>query len=93
MKKNLKSEKSKVFCPVTNDFCRDMMHADAHSHFFLVLFAARQFALLVQEVDEAHQQQEQQNTHHHSYHHSAGASLLLVGCSAANQGRHGRRDG
>lgn len=30
--------------------------SDAHSHFLLVLFAAGQFALLVQEVDEAHQQ-------------------------------------
>lgn len=67
--------------------------SDAHSHFLLVLFAAGQFALLVQEVDEAHQQQEQQNTHHHSYHHSAGASLLLIGCSAANRGTHGRRNG
>lgn len=58
--------------------------SDAHSHVLLVLFAAGQFALLVQEVDEAHQQQEQQNTHHHSYHHSAGASLLLIGCSAGH---------
>ena len=64
-----------------------------HSHFLLVLFAAGQFALLVQEVDESHQQQEQQNTHHHGYHHSAGASLLLIGCSTANRGTHGRRDG
>ena len=32
-----------------------------YSHFFLILLAAGQLALLVQEVDEGHQQQEQQN--------------------------------
>lgn len=58
----------------------------AYSHFLLVLLAAGQLPLLVQEVDEGHQQQEQQNTHDHSYHHSTGASLLLVGYSAAMEG-------
>ena len=57
-----------------------------YSHFLLVLLAAGQLALLVQEVDGSHQQQEQQNAHHHGYHHPAGASLLLVGYSAAMEG-------
>ncbi len=66
-----------------------------YSHFLLVLLAAGQFALLVQEVDKGHQQQEQQNTHHHGYHHPAGASLLLVGYSAdwSDTWREGWRDG
>ena len=57
-----------------------------YSHFLLVLLAAGQLALLVQEVDESHHQQEQQNAHHHGYNHPAGASLLLVSYSAMMEG-------
>lgn len=71
--------------------CRSLFHfrflyGVAYLHFLLILLAAGQLALLVQEVDEGHQQQEQQNTHDHRYHHSAGASLLLIGYSAAMEG-------
>lgn len=92
MKKKVRILNFSMFT-VTINFCRDihvhlqLSNKDAHSHFLLGFFAAGQFALLVQEVDETNQQQEQQNTHHHRYHHSAGASLLLIGCNATNQGK------